>query len=308
MLRAAENSKAYAVLRRPPGHPSRDPVRSRADNKPDSAIVRRDDGGILVDSHHHPPSLNINPLSSSSVMRVRIEAAIGGLDPREADQAHIIYGRAIRHRRGGHSEDPDAERGVRARADPPEGPRVRDVTVAATFFYTDGANLDLTLRHDGGEPFVLNQRRPTPRPSLTSRWRTSSSATARHGAARARGSQPPEVNRPVDLNPDSLSGRWACHPPRSPGRQVRVSSHVVPERRIDSGGRLGDDRQSAADSRRPGGRRARRCGSCCSSTLAEAGTAPGEDWSSTIHARRGPRTHTPTPAAGRRRNSPGACR
>jgi len=178
-------------------------------NRPDSAI------GHDASTEESPwiptttRNLNINPLSFSSVMRVHVEAAMVDWNLVKQIQAHIIY------------EDPRssiaaADTKILTKDTPaalvpirPKDPRVRDVTVACTFFYADGASEIVTQRHDGGEPFVINQ----PPDSTTvvditladilERYKRISVQLA-HGTTR-----PPEVKQTVTLGPDAVSGRWS---------------------------------------------------------------------------------------------------
>jgi len=90
----------------------------------------------------------------------------------------------------------------------PKDPRARDVTIAATFFYADGATDIVTQRHDGGEPFVINQ----PPDTTTIVDLTLADILDRYKRVTvqlARAAQPSDVKQTVNLGPDNSSGRWA---------------------------------------------------------------------------------------------------
>ena len=178
-------------------------------NRPDSAI------GHDASTEESPwiptttRNLNINPLSFSSVMRVNVVAAMVDWTMVRQIQAHIEY--------------TDTRSGISA-ADTkiltkdtasalvpirPKDPRVRDVTLRATFFYNDGASETITQTHDGGEPFVINQPPDsTTMVDLTltdmlDRYKRVSVQLGRPGAT------PPEVKQTLNLGPDAATGKWA---------------------------------------------------------------------------------------------------
>lgn len=178
-------------------------------NRPDSAIGH---DAATEESPWIPTTtrnLNINPLSFSSVMRVHVEAAMVDWNLVRQIQAHIIY-------EDPHSSIAAADTKILTKDAPsalvpirPKDSRVRDVTVASTFFYADGAQEIVTARHDGGEPFIINQPPDTTTvvditlADLLERYKRISVQLA-HGQ-----SQPPEVKQTVTLGPEAVSGRWA---------------------------------------------------------------------------------------------------
>ncbi len=178
-------------------------------NRPDSAIGH---DATTEESAWIPTTtrnLNINPLSFSSVMRVNVEAAMVDWTMVKQIQAHIRYddpasGIAAADTRILTKDAAAALVPIR-----PKDPRVRQVSVEATFFYADGASETVTLRHDGGEPFVINQ----PPDSTTivdvtladaiERYKRISVQLARPGAT------PPEVKQTVTVGPETASGKWS---------------------------------------------------------------------------------------------------
>jgi hypothetical protein len=178
-------------------------------NRPDSAIGH---DATTEESPWIPTTtrnLNINPLSFSSVLRVQVEAAMVDWTMVKQIQAHIQY------------DDPRssltaADTKILTKDAPaalvpirPKDPAVRDVAVTATFFYTDGATEAVTLRHDGGEPFILNQ----PPDSTTMVDITLADVLERYKRisvqlARA-GSDPPEIKQTVTVGPDNVVGHWS---------------------------------------------------------------------------------------------------
>ena len=208
VLRAAGDSKPYRFF---VDHAGTREIEYQVilTNRPDSAIGH---DATTEESPWIPTTtrnLNINPLSFSSVMRVGVEAAMVDWNLVKQIQAHIIYEDA---RSGVTAADtkiltkdtPAALVPIR-----PKDSRVRDVTVASTFFYADGTSEIVTQRHDGGEPFVINQ----PPDSTTVVDITLADVLERYKRITvqlARGtSQPPEVKKTVTLGPDTIADRWA---------------------------------------------------------------------------------------------------
>jgi hypothetical protein len=178
-------------------------------NRPDSAI------GHDASTEESPwiptttRNLNINPLSFSSVLRVSVEAAMVDWNLVKQIQARIQYDDSRSSISAADTkiltkEKPSALVPIR-----PKDPRVRDVSVEATFFYTDGATETVKLRHDGAEPFILNQPPDTTTvvdvnlADLLERYKRVSVQLARAG------STPPEIKQTVTVGPDSPGGRWA---------------------------------------------------------------------------------------------------
>jgi hypothetical protein len=208
VLRVAGDSKAYRFF---VDHQGTREIEYQVvlTNKPDSAIGH---DAATEESAWIPTTtrnLNINPVSFSSVMRVHIEAAMVDWNLVKQIQAHIIYddapsGIAAADTKILTKDAPSALVPIR-----PKDPRARNVTVAATFFYADGASDIVTQRHDGGEPFVINQPPDTTTivdltlADILERYKRVTVQLARAG------SQPPEVKQTVNLGPDSISGRWS---------------------------------------------------------------------------------------------------
>lgn len=197
-------------------------------NRPDSAIGHN---AATEESPWIPTTtrnLNINPLSFSSVLRVHIEAAMVDWTMVKQIQAHITY---VDQRSGISAADtkiltkdsPSALVPIR-----PKDPRVRDVAVDATFFYNDGASEKLSLRHDGSEPFVINQ----PPDSTTMVDLTLTDIVERYKKVSVQlgrpGANPPEVKQTITLGADSVSGRWAFRraQPRDLAYAYRVTSFM----------------------------------------------------------------------------------
>jgi hypothetical protein len=227
VLKAAGDSKAYRFF---VDHLGTREIEYQVvlTNRPDAAI------GHDASTEESPwiptttRNLNINPLSFSSVMRVHVEAAMVDWNLVKQIQAHIIYedqhaGIAAADTRILTKDAATALVPIR-----PKDPRVRDVTVAATFFYADGATEIVTQRHDGGEPFVINQ----PPDSTTvvditladilERYKRITVQLAR-GAA-----QPPDVKQTVTLGPDTITGRWSFRraQPQDVGFAYRATSFL----------------------------------------------------------------------------------
>jgi hypothetical protein len=194
-------------------------------NRPDSAIGH---DATTEESAWIPTTtrnLNINPLSFSSVLRVSVEAAMVDWTMVRQIQAHIRYndpgsGIAAADTKILTKEAPAALVPIR-----PKNPRVREVTVEAKFFYADGDTEALTLRHDGGEPFVINQ----PPDSTTivdvtladalERYKRVSVQLGRPGAAQ------PEVKETVTVGPESASGKWSFR--RAEPKDVKFAYRVT---------------------------------------------------------------------------------
>jgi hypothetical protein len=197
-------------------------------NRPDSAIGH---DAATEESPWIPTTtrnLNINPLSFSSVMRVSVEAAMVDWNLVKQIQAHIIY-------EDGRSGVTAADTKILTKEAPsalvpirPKDPRVRDVTVASTFFYADGTSEIVTQRHDGGEPFVINQ----PPDSTTVVDITLADILERYKRITVQlargGSQPPEVKKTVTLGPDTVADRWAFRraEPQDVGFAYRATSFL----------------------------------------------------------------------------------
>ena len=154
-------------------------------------------------------NLNINPLTFSSVMRVNVTAAMVDWTLVKQIQARIQYndqrsGIAAADTKILTQQAPAALVPIR-----PKDPRVREVIVEAKFFYTDGANETVTLRHDGSEPFVLNQPPDTTTvvdvtlADILDRYKRVSVQLAMAEPT------PPQVKQTVTVAPESLVGHWA---------------------------------------------------------------------------------------------------
>lgn len=197
-------------------------------NRPDSAIGH---DAATEESPWIPTTtrnLNINPLSFSSVMRVNVVAAMVDWTMVRQIQARIEY--------------TDANSGITAADNKiltkdasaalvpirPKDPRVREVTVKATFFYHDGASETVTLKQDGGEPFVINQPPDsTTMVDLTltdmlERYKRVSVQLARPGGT------PPEAKQTVNLGADTTTGKWAFRraEPRDTKFAYRITSFM----------------------------------------------------------------------------------
>jgi hypothetical protein len=91
----------------------------------------------------------------------------------------------------------------------PKDARLREVAVEATFFYNDNTSETVTVRHDGSEPFVLNQPPDTTTivdvtlADLLERYKR---VSVQLGAANG---TPPQVKQTVTVAPENLTGRWA---------------------------------------------------------------------------------------------------
>ena len=193
-------------------------------NRPDSAIGH---DATTEESAWIPTTtrnLNINPLAFSSVMRVSVEAAMVDWTMVKQIQAHIRY------------EDPRsniaaADTKILTKEAPaalvpirPKDPRVREVSVEAKFFYADGETETVTLRHDGGEPFVINQ----PPDSTTIVDVTLTDALERYKRVSiqlGRPGTPPEVKQTVSVGPDSASGKWSFR--RAEPKDVKFAYRVT---------------------------------------------------------------------------------
>lgn len=194
-------------------------------NRPGSAIGH---DAVTEESPWIPTTtrnLNINPLSFSSVLRVDVEAAMVDWTMVKQIQAHIRYD----DQRSGISA---AETKILTQAAPaalvpvrPKDPRVRDVTVEAKFFYTDGASETVTLTHDGAEPFILNQ----PPDSTTIVDLTLADMLERYKKVSVQlgrpTTDPPEVKQTVTLGAEAVTGRWAFR--RSAPRDVKFAYRVT---------------------------------------------------------------------------------
>lgn len=194
-------------------------------NRPDSAIGH---DAATEESAWIPTTtrnLNINPLSFSSVLRVSVEAAMVDWTMVRQIQAHIRYddprsGIAAADTKILTKEAPAALVPIR-----PKDPRVREVAVEARFFYADGTTETVSLRHDGGEPFVINQPPDTTTivdvtlADALERYKRVSVQLARPGAT------PPEVKETVTVGPDSASGKWSFR--RADPKDVKFSYRVT---------------------------------------------------------------------------------
>ena len=195
-------------------------------------------------------NLDINPLTFSSVLRVSITAAMVDWNMVKQIQAHIRY----HDQRSGISaadtkiltqQTPAALVPVR-----PKDPGIRDVTVAATFFYTDGSKETVTISHDGDEPFVLNQPPDTTTvvdvtlADILERYKRVSVQLGMPDAT------PPQVKQTVTVTPDAVTGHWAFR--RTTPQQSKFAYRVTSFLKDGSihGGNLDDDGQPAADRRR----------------------------------------------------------
>ena len=178
-------------------------------NRPDSAIGH---DAATEESAWIPTTtrnLDINPLQFSRVMRVQLEAAMVDWDRVRQVQARIRYedprsGLTAADTRILTREQPSARVPIR-----PRDPGVRDVTVEAVFFYADGGSETLTLHHDGGEPFVINQ----PPDSTTLVDVTLADLLQRYARISVQlgrpDTTPPQVKQTLTLAPDSTTQRWS---------------------------------------------------------------------------------------------------
>lgn len=194
-------------------------------NRPDSAIGH---GATTEESAWIPTTtrnLNINPLSFSSVLRVNVEAAMVDWTTVRQIQAHIRYddpgsGIAAADTKVLTQQAPAALVPIR-----PKDPRVRQVTVEATFFYADGDTETITLRHDGGEPFVINQ----PPDSTTIVDVTLADALERYKRISVQlgrpGATTPEVKETVTVGPEGGTGKWSFR--RADPKDVKFAYRVT---------------------------------------------------------------------------------
>jgi len=110
----------------------------------------------------------------------------------------------------------------------PKDPKVRDVTVDATFFYADCATEKLSLTHDGGEPFIINQ----PPDSTTIVDLTLTDILDRYKKVSVQLGRPigtpPEVKQTLTLGPEAVSGKWSFRraQPRDIAYAYRVTSFM----------------------------------------------------------------------------------
>lgn len=178
-------------------------------NRPDSAIGH---DAAVEETPWIPTTtrnLDINPLRFSSVLRVSVEAAMVDWTAVKQIQAHITYEDAA-------SGISAADTKILTSAAPaalvpirPKDPKAREVGVEATFFYTDGTTEIVSLRHDGGEAFVINQ----PPDSTTIVDVTLTDALARYTRVSVQlgrpGTDPPEVEQTVTVGPQAATGQWS---------------------------------------------------------------------------------------------------
>lgn len=194
-------------------------------NRPDSAIGH---GATTEESAWIPTTtrnLNVNPLAFSSVLRVNVEAAMVDWNMVKQIQAHIRYddppsGIAAADTKILTKDAPAALVPIR-----PKDPRVREVSVEAKFFYAGGDTETITLRHDGGEPFVINQ----PPDSTTIVDVTLADALERYKRISVQlgrpGATTPEVKETVTVGPDSATGKWSFR--RAEPKDVKFAYRVT---------------------------------------------------------------------------------
>lgn len=194
-------------------------------NRPDSAIGH---GATTEESAWIPTTtrnLNVNPLAFSSVLRVNVEAAMVDWNMVKQIQAHIRYddppsGIAAADTKILTKDAPAALVPIR-----PKDPRVREVSVEAKFFYAGGDTETITLRHDGGEPFVINQ----PPDSTTIVDVTLADALERYKRITVQlgrpGATTPEVKETVTVGPDSATGKWSFR--RAEPKDVKFAYRVT---------------------------------------------------------------------------------
>src|SRR5262245_12781485 len=154
-------------------------------------------------------NLNINPLSFSSVMRVNVEAAMVDWAMVRQIQAHIRYDDSRSGIKAADTKILTKEAPAALVPIRPKDPRVREVTVEATFFYADGETETVTLRHDGWAPVVNNQ----PPDSSTIVDVTLADALERYKRISVqlgrRGTAPHEVEQTITVGPDTATGQWS---------------------------------------------------------------------------------------------------
>jgi hypothetical protein len=223
VLRAAGDSKSYRFF---VDHVGTREIEYQVilTNRPESAIGH---SATTEESPWIPTTtrnLNINPLSFSSVLRVQVEAAMVDWTLVRQVQARIEYsdpnsGISAADTKILTKDAPNALVPIR-----PKDSRVRNVTVTSTFFYADGTSETLTQKHDGGEPFVINQ----PPDSTTivdltladmlERYKRISVQFARAGGAA-------EAAKTVTVGPDVTTGRWSYR--RSDAHDVKYQYRVT---------------------------------------------------------------------------------
>ncbi len=194
-------------------------------NRPDSAIGH---DATTEESAWIPTTtrnLNINPLTFSSVLRVSLEAAMVDWAMVRQIQARIQYndprsGISAADTKILTKDAPAALVPIR-----PKDPRVRDVAVDATFFYTDGTSETLKLHQDGGEPFIINQ----PPDTTTVVDVTLTDALERYKRVSVQlarpGSTPPDVKQTITVGPESATGQWSFR--RAEERDVKFAYRVT---------------------------------------------------------------------------------
>jgi hypothetical protein len=194
-------------------------------NRPDSAIGH---DAATEESPWIPTTtrnLDVNPLSFSSVMRVNVVGAMIDWTMVRQVQVRIEYddsrsGIAAADTRILTKDAASALVPIR-----PKDPRVRDVTVKATFFYSDGATEAIMQRHDGGEPFIINQ----PPDSTTMVDLTLTDMLERYKRVSVQlgrpGATPPEVKQTVNLGADNTLGKWAFR--RAAATDVKYAYRVT---------------------------------------------------------------------------------
>lgn len=164
-------------------------------------------------------NLDINPSTFSAILPVSLEAAMVDWNAVQQIQAQVQY--------------EDAESGLTAsdtkiltRSAPtasvpirPKNPAHKEVTVTATFFYTDGESETVTLKQAGDRPFVINQPSDLTKvvdiqlADLLNRYRQMIVQLA-HSTADS-----PEVDRTIILSEGTTTGQWSFRRQPAEGAQ-----------------------------------------------------------------------------------------
>jgi hypothetical protein len=177
-------------------------------NKPDSAI------GFNAATEESPwiqtttRNLDINPLRFSSVMRVNLVAAMVDWTTVKEIQAKIRYDDQPSGIAAADTKRLTREASTALVPIRPKNAAIRDVTVEAKFFYADNTTESVTYKHDGGEPFVINQ----PPDSATIVDLTLADVVDRYkrvSVQLGRPGTPPQVVKTVTLSPETAMDRWS---------------------------------------------------------------------------------------------------
>lgn len=197
-------------------------------NRPDAAIGHEAATETSAWIPTTTRNLDINPLQFGSVMRVQLEAAMVDWNLVKQIQAQLRYEDAGTGLRAADTRLLTREAPATQLAIRPRDPRVRQVSVDAVFFYADGTQETVSQRHDGDEPFVINQ----PPDATTLVAVTLADMLARYKRVDVQlgrpGTTPPQVKQSLVLGPETPNAQWSFRraQPQDVGYLYRVTSFL----------------------------------------------------------------------------------